>query len=134
MTDGSAITTGAGVVGDDTSNPDVILIGTGSEVSLCIDAADTLRASGRSVRVVSMPSWDRFRSQTAALRNSILTPGVPTVSVEAGSTFGWHEWSDRQVGIDRFGASAPGDVALDRLGINVDAIVGTVDEILGSGA
>ena len=134
VTDGSAITAGAGVVGDDTSDPDVILIGTGSEVSLCVDAADTLRASGRSVRVVSMPSWDRFRSQPVAVRNSILTPGVPTVSVEAGSTFGWHEWSDRQVGIDRFGASAPGDVALDRLGINVDAVVATVDEMLGGGA
>ena len=77
---------------------------------------------------------DRFRSQTVALRNSILTPGVPTVSVEAGSTFGWHEWSDRQVGIDRFGASAPGEVALDRLGINVDAIVAAVDELFGGGA
>jgi transketolase len=134
VTDGSAITAGAGVVGDDTNDPDVILIGTGSEVSLCVDAADTLRASGRSVRVVSMPSWDRFRSQTVTARNSILTPGVPIVSVEAGSTFGWHEWSDRQVGIDRFGASAPGDVALDRLGINVDAIVATVDDMLGGGA
>jgi len=134
VTDGSAITAGAGVVGDDTSDPDVILIGTGSEVSLCVDAADTLRASGRSVRVVSMPSWDRFRSQPVAVRDSILTPGVPTVSVEAGSTFGWHEWSDRQDGIDRFGASAPGDVALDRLGINVDAIITTVNEMLGGGA
>ena len=73
VTDGSAITAGAGVVGDDTSDPDVILIGTGSEVSLCVDAAESLRASGRSVRVVSMPSWDRFRSQPVAVRNSILT-------------------------------------------------------------
>ena len=81
-----------------------------------------------------MPSWDRFRLQSVAIRNSILTPGVPTVSVEAGSTFGWHEWSDRQVGIDRFGASAPGDVALDCLGINVDTIVATVDEMFGGGA
>ena len=81
-----------------------------------------------------MPSWDRFRSQPVAVRNSIVTPGVPSVSVEAASTFGWHEWSDRQVGIDRFGASAPGDVALDRLGINVDAVVATVDEMLGGGA
>ena len=134
VTDGPAITAGAGAVGDNTSNPDVILIGTGSEVSLCVDAADTLRSSGRSVRVVSMPSWDRFRLQSVAIRNSILTPGVPTVSVEAGSTFGWHEWSDRQVGIDRFGASAPGDVALDCLGINVDTIVATVDEMFGGGA
>ena len=134
MTDGSAIAVGAAVVGYDAGDPDVILIGTGSEVSLCLDAADAIRASGRSVRVVSMPSCDRFRSQTVAVRNSILTPGVPTVSVEAGSTFGWHEWSDRQVGIDRFGASAPGDVALDRLGINIDAIVVTVNEMLGGGA
>ena len=81
-----------------------------------------------------MPSWDRFRLQSVAIRNSILTPGVPTVSVEAGSTFGWHEWSDRQVGIDRFGASAPGGVALDCLGINVDTIVATVDEMFGGGA
>ena len=81
-----------------------------------------------------MPSWDRFRSQTVTVRNSILTPGVPTVSVEAGSTFGWHEGSDRQVGIDRFGASAPGDIALDRLGINVDANVAKVDEMFGGGS
>ena len=131
VTDGTAALTGAGVVGDDTPNPDVILIGTGSEVSLCVDAAEALRSSGRSVRVVSMPSWDRFRSQSAEFRHSVLSPGVPTVSVEAGSTFGWHEWSDYQVGIDRFGSSAPGDVALDRLGINVDAVVAAVNDVLG---
>ena len=131
VTDGTAALTGAGVVGEDTPNPDVILIGTGSEVSLCVDAAEALRATGRSVRVVSMPSWDRFRSQSAEFRHSVLSPGVPTVSVEAGSTFGWHEWSDVQVGIDRFGASAPGDIALDRLGINVDAVVAAANDVLG---
>ena len=123
--------TGAGIVGEVDDNPDAIIIGTGSEVALCVDAAEALKSSGRSVRVVSMPSWDRFRAQPAELRYSILPPGVPTVSVEAGSTFGWHEWSDRQVGIDRFGASAPGDIALDRLGINVDAVVAAVHDVLG---
>jgi transketolase len=53
----------------------------------------------------------------------VLPPGVPTLSVEAGSTFGWHEWADEAIGIDRFGASAPGDEALERLGINVDHVV-----------
>jgi len=127
----TAAITGAGIVGEVDDNPDAIIIGTGSEVALCVDAAEALKSSGRSVRVVSMPSWDRFRAQPAELRYSILPPGVPTVSVEAGSTFGWHEWSDRQVGIDRFGASAPGDIALDRLGINIDAVVAAVHDVLG---
>lgn len=131
VTDGSAAITGAGIVGEADDDAEAIIIGTGSEVALCVDAAEVLRAAGRKVRVVSMPSWDRFRSQPAEFRNSILPPGVPTVSVEAGSTFGWHEWSDRQVGIDRFGASAPGNVALDRLGINVDAVVAAVHDVLG---
>ncbi len=131
VTDGSAAITGAGIVGDVDDNPEAIIIGTGSEVALCVDAAEALKASGRTVRVVSMPSWDRFRAQPAEFRCSILPLGVPTVSVEAGSTFGWHEWSDRQVGIDRFGASAPGDVALEQLGINVDAVVAAVHDVLG---
>ena len=132
VTDGFAAISGAGIVGDVDDNPDAIIIGTGSEVALCVDAAEELKASGRNVRVVSMPSWDRFRAQSSEFRYSILPPGVPTVSVEAGSTFGWHEWSDRQVGIDRFGASAPGDVALDQLGINVDAVVAAVNDMLGA--
>lgn len=131
VTDGSAAITGAGIVGEVDDDPEAIIIGTGSEVAVCVDAAEVLKAAGRNVRVVSMPSWDRFRAQPVELRDSILPAGVPTVSVEAGSTFGWHEWSDRQVGIDRFGASAPGDVALDRLGINVDAVVAAVHDVLG---
>ena len=131
VTDGSAAITGAGIVGEVDDDPEAIIIGTGSEVGVCVDAAEVLKAAGRKVRVVSMPSWDRFRAQPAEFRYSILPAGVPTVSVEAGSTFGWHEWSDRQVGIDRFGASAPGDVALDRLGINVDAVVAAVHDVLG---
>ncbi|MGA0962990.1 MAG: transketolase [Ilumatobacteraceae bacterium] len=131
VTDGSAAINGAGIVGEVDDDPEAIIIGTGSEVALCVDAAEVLKAAGRKVRVVSMPSWDRFRAQPAEFRYSILPAGVPTVSVEAGTTFGWHEWSDRQVGIDRFGASAPGDVALEQLGINVDAVVAAVHDVLG---
>ena len=73
--------------------------------------------------MVSLPSWDRFEAQTAAYRESVLPPGVPVLSVEAATTFGWTRWADDSIGIDRFGASAPGSVALDKLGINVDHVV-----------
>jgi transketolase len=98
--------------------PQLVLIGTGSEVAVCAAAAATLRDSGVSVRVVSMPSWDHFEAQPDDYRASVLPPGVPTLSVEAGSTFGWERYADDSIGIDRFGESAPGKVALEKLGIN----------------
>ena len=101
----------------------LVLIGTGSEVALCVAAAGTLRADGVSVRVVSMPSWDRFEAQPDAYRASVLPAGVPALSVEAAATFGWERYADASVGIDRFGASAPGKVALENLGINADNVV-----------
>ena len=122
-TDGSAVARGAGVVTEPESAPQVVLVGTGSEVAVCVDAAARLQADGIAARVVSMPSWDRFASQDPAFRDEILPPGVPVLSVEAGSTFGWERYADDTIGIDRFGASAPGDVALDKLGINVDHVV-----------
>jgi transketolase len=69
-----------------------------------------------------MPSMDLFGAQDAAYRESVLPPGVPVVSVEAGVTFGWGAWADVSVGIDRFGASAPGDVVMERLGITPAAV------------
>lgn len=131
VTDGSAVIAGAGIVTDDADSPDVVLVGTGSEVALCVTAAERLRALGRRVRVVSMPSWDRVDVLDPAERASILPPEVPTVSVEAASTFGWSRWADVHVGIDRFGASAPGDEVLDRLGVNVDAVVAAATDLLG---
>ena len=73
---------------------------------------------------MSLPSWDRF-DDAARRRTSddVLPPGVPVLSVEAAATFGWARWADDSIGIDRFGASAPGAVALDKLGINVDNVV-----------
>jgi transketolase len=130
VTDGSAVARGAGIVTDSDGVPDVILLGTGSEVEVCVDAAEQLRGQGRAVRVVSMPSWDRFAEQDAAFRASILPDGVPTLSVEAATTFGWERYADDSIGIDRFGASAPGGLALRNLGIDVDNVVARADALL----
>jgi len=123
ITDGSAVDNGAGVVGAPVDHPDVILVGTGSEVALCLEAAELLRGDGVAARVVSMPSWDRFERAGSAFRSHILPPGVPVLSVEAATTFGWARWSHDQIGIDRFGASAPGSRVMSELGIRVDHVV-----------
>ena len=102
----------------DNGHPDVVLIGTGSEVSVCVAAAATLGEQGIAARVVSMPCWELFAEQEAAYRAAVLPAGVPRLSVEAGVTLGWERWADRAVGIDRFGASAPGAEVLDKLGMN----------------
>jgi transketolase len=130
VTDGSAVARGAGIVTDSDGTPDVVLVGTGSEVTVCVEAADRLREQGRRVRVVSLPSWDRFAAQDERHRDSVLPAGVPTLSVEAGTTFGWERWSDDSIGIDRFGASAPGELVLDKLGINVDHVVERANGLL----
>jgi transketolase len=100
-----------------------VLVGTGSEVALCVEAAERLASDGIPASVVSLPSWDRFEAETSGYRDSVLPPGVPVLSVEAATTFGWARWADDSIGIVRFGASAPGSVALDKLGINVDHVV-----------
>jgi len=122
-TDGSAVHQGAAVVRHGAEAPQVVLVGTGSEVAVCVDAAARLAEAGITANVVSMPSWDRFEEQDRSLRDEVLPPGVPVLSVEAGVTFGWARWADESIGIDRFGASAPGALVLDKLGVNVDHVV-----------
>ncbi len=112
--------------------PDVVLAGTGSEVWLCVDAAAALAAHGIAARVVSFPSWDRFEQQSPAYQSSVFPAGVPVVSVEAGATFGWHKWADHPIGIDRFGASAPGAEVLERLGLNVPNVVETARRLVAA--
>ncbi len=130
-TDGSAIERGAGiVVGAET--PAVVLLATGSEVAVCVEAAERLTTAGIEARVVSMPSWDRFEQQTPAYVEAVLPRGVPVLSVEAGVTFGWARWADDSIGIDRFGASAPGELVLDQLGINVDHVVERATALVGN--
>jgi len=111
--------------------PEVVLVGTGTEVAVAMAAAADLTAAGRSVRVVSMPSWELFDAQDAEYRESVLPAGVPTVSVEAGVTSGWQRYAHRCVGIDRFGASAPGSVVMAELGITPEHVVAAADELLG---
>jgi transketolase len=123
VTDGSAVARGGGIVSDSQGTPEVVLVATGSEVEVCVNAAERLRSAGRHVRVVSLPSWDRFAMQDEEYRDSVLPAGVPALSVEAATTFGWERWSDDSIGIDRFGASAPGELVLEQLGINVDHVV-----------
>lgn len=124
-TDGSAVARGAKAILS-VDSPAAVIVATGSEVGLALDAARDLAASGTNVNVVSMPSWEVFEEQDAQWRGQVLPHGVPVVSVEAGSTFGWSRWADASVGIDRFGASAPGAVVMDKLGVNKDAVVAAV--------
>ena len=131
-TDGSAIATGAGVVRAGSSAAQIVLVGTGSEVSLCVQAATQLEQSGIASQVVSMPSWDRFETMSKDFKSTIFPRGVPVLSVEAGSTFGWAKYADQSIGIDRFGASAPGNVVMQKLGLNVQHVVDCALELIAS--
>jgi transketolase len=117
--------------GGSEGRPDVVLIGTGSEVSVCVAAATQLAARGVSARVVSMPSWDLFEAQPGGYRVGVLPPDVPTLAVEAGVRFGWERYADDVVSIDRFGASAPGDVVMRELGITPEHAVERALVLLG---
>jgi transketolase len=114
-TDPDGVARGAYVLVD-ARQPDVVLLGTGSEVALCVDAAGLLADQGLTSRVVSMPSWDLFAAQSDEYQTSVLPPEVPTLAVEAAASLGWDRWADDSVSLDRFGASAPGGIALANLG------------------
>ncbi len=103
-------------------DPDVVLVATGSEVSLCIEAARTLADEGIRAQVSSLPSWDLFAEQSDLYQDSVLPPDVPTLAVEAGVTFGWERWADDVLGIDHFGASAPGERVMAELGFTPEHV------------
>ena len=106
--------------------PDCIVVASGSEVHLALEAQARLSASGLAVRVVSMPSWRLFEQQPAGYQEEVFPSTVPLrISIEAGSTFGWTRWLGPQglsIGIDEFGASAPADELYERYGVTVEAI------------
>lgn len=116
---------------------ELILIATGSEVALAVEAHRTLEAEGRSVRVVSLPSWELFAAQPADYRESVLPARVTRrLAVEAGSTFGWEGWvgtSGRIIGLDRFGASAPDKVLAAKFGFTADNVLRAARELLAGG-
>ena len=119
---------GAYVLADaEGGKPQVILLGTGSELSLCVDAYEKLKADGIKARVVSMPSWEIFEQQDAAYKESVLPSNVTArVSVEMAATFGWERYTGskgRNIGMRRFGASAPLKDLLKYFGFTVDKVV-----------
>ncbi|MBM3660018.1 MAG: transketolase [Actinobacteria bacterium] len=123
---------GAYVLADEPDGDlDLVLVGTGSEVSLCVEARGLLAADGFGVRVVSMPSWDRFSLQGDEYRADVLPPGVPTLAVEAGVSLGWDRYADDVVAIDRYGASAPGGTVFRELGFTPENVAARAREMLG---
>lgn len=130
---------GAYVVADAAQgDPKAILIATGAEVHVALAAQELLAGEGISTRVVSMPCWEAFMEQDAAYRDSVLPRSIRArVSVEAGVTLGWERWigdGGAAVGLDRYGASAPGEINLERLGFTAQNVASKVRSVLGQGA
>lgn len=127
---------GGYIISDNSSGnkPDVILMGSGSELEIAEKAASTLRNEGKAVRVVSLVCWELFEEQTPAYKESVLPAAVAArVSVEAGSTFGWERYlgsKGKAVGIDRFGASAPIGILYKEFGLTADNVVANAKQIL----
>ena len=119
---------------DASAPPDIVLIGTGSEVQLCLGAARLLEPEGIVARVVSFPSWDLFAAEQTGYRDDVLPPGILRLAVEAAASFGWERYADATVTIDRFGASAPGSVNMEKFGFTADHVAQKARELLGTRA
>jgi len=129
----AAIRKGAYVISEANGNADVILIATGSEVDLALKSKAVLAEKGVQVRVVSMPSTNVFDRQDQSYKDSILTPGVKRVAIEAGVTDYWRKYVGLEggvVGIDTFGESAPGGVVMKHFGFTVENVVKNVEAVL----
>ncbi|MDB5576791.1 MAG: transketolase [Bradyrhizobium sp.] len=129
----SGVARGAYVMaGEEIGTPDVILIGTGSEVSLCVEAYETLKQQGVAARVVSMPSWELFEKQDRAYRESVFPPGViARVSVETGSVMGWDRYAGQEgtmIGMRTFGLSAPIDDLMKKFGFTAENVVAAAQD------
>jgi transketolase len=114
--------------------PDALLLATGSEVSLAVEAQAALAGEGIHVSVVSMPSWDRFEQQSQEYKNSVLPKNVKKrLGIEVGSSFGWHKYTGDEgdvLAIDTFGASAPGEKIMEEYGFSVNNVVARVKALL----
>jgi transketolase len=114
---------------------EIVLIGTGSEVSLCVEAARLLAGGGDSgaavrARVVSLPSWDLFALQPESYRHEVLPLETRRLAVEAAASLGWDRYADDVIAIDHFGASAPGKVVLEHFGYTPDNVVARARALL----
>ncbi|MGI8662646.1 MAG: transketolase [Acidimicrobiales bacterium] len=126
---------GAYVVADsdglsDPGDLDVVLIGTGSEVSVCLDAKPLLETDGLRVRVVSMPCWELFALLDDPAQEAVLPSSTPTLAVEAATSFGWDRWADDAVAVDHFGASAPGKTVLENFGYTAGNVAARARQLL----
>ncbi|MEO0984757.1 MAG: transketolase C-terminal domain-containing protein, partial [Cyanobacteria bacterium J06639_14] len=125
---------GAYILADCDGTPDIILIGTGSEVSLCVEAAAQLTAEGKKVRIVSMPSWELFDAQDAEYQESVLPKAVTKrLAVEAGISMGWCRYVGAEgdvISVDRFGASAPGKTIMQAFGYTVENVLAKAKALL----
>lgn len=132
----SGVAKGAYVLSGGEGTPDVILIGTGTEVSLCLQAAEQLQSEGVKARVVSMPSWELFEQQDEAYKDSVLPPSVRArVSVEQAAAFGWERWvglTGKAIGMRTFGASAPIKSLLQKFGFTVENVVKAAKETIAT--
>jgi transketolase len=130
----SGVQRGAYILWEASASPDVIIIGTGSEVHIALGAGKILQENGIKSRIVSMPSWELFDSQPLDYRNKVLTPAIRVrVSIEAGTSLGWERYVGLDgitIGIPRFGASAPGQIIYEKLGLTVQRVVGEVLKLM----
>jgi len=118
---------------EDAAVPQIVLLATGSEVWAVLEAAKLLAAEGIRARVVSFPSWKIFEEQSAGYKASVLPAGVAKLAVEAGSTLGWWKYVGLDgdvIGLDRFGASAPGPKVLAELGFGADSIAARAKKLV----
>ncbi len=134
LSSASGVGQGGYILWDSGDNPQVILIGTGSEVHLALAAGQILRGKGIAARVVSLPCWSLFDSQSENYRNSVLPPRISArVSIEAGTPLGWEHYvgpKGKTIGISRFGASAPGQAVYEKLGLTAQHVVDASLELL----
>jgi len=131
------VTRGAYILADcDSSTPNLILIATGSEVGLALKVYEKMTAEGTKVRVVSMPSWELFEQQSKEYRHQVLPPAVKKrISIEAGVSFGWEKYVGDQgimIGVNRFGASAPGELVMEKFGFSIENIIQKAKDLLSN--
>lgn len=122
---------GAYILAETSSTPDIIVTGTGSEVSLVISAYEQLSKQHVKIRIVSMPSWELFERQPKEYRDAVFPPSVKKrLAVEAGVEFGWHKYASETITINTFGQSAPYDVLFKHYGFTTEAVINKIQEML----
>jgi transketolase len=124
-----AVAAGAYVVRE-AESPDIVLVATGSEVHLAVDAAALLAERDVAARVVSMPCWELFEARGDDDHEALLPSDVPVLSIEAATSFGWGRWADHHVALDRFGASGPAEQLFEQFGFTPDAIARAAQDLL----